>query len=294
MSFIGGFSGLRMGTSRSFSSSAVQLVSKRKQTSRLKKKQNVARKQSVIDAESSNLPSPALGYAAGQEDIWHSSELAAITLTPEQVYNNHNGVSGKASLSEITGVAEDKDDVFPGIQIPKLLNAPMSKDDLVTLFRTLPSLSAQRGAQLSSIESDSDAETIIAHEKSKLETFARLIDLRNASAKGIMLENIRRCIAAFGDNYINQSTHQPTHQGDSGKVEVQAAILTTRIRAIVSHLLLNTRDIQNKRSLSQLIQQRAKLLKYLKAQSNTRYESVLPRLGLTAKAIEMEIKGKLI
>lgn len=279
---------------RSFSTSAVNFVSKRKQTSRLKKKQNIARKQSFVDAESSNLPSPALGYAAGEEDIWTKSELARITLTAQQVYNNEGGVSGRASLSEITGVPDDPTDAFPGIEIPKLLNTPMSNEDLMTMFKTLPSLSAQRKANFSTLQSDVDIETIVENERQKLETFSRLIDLRNASAKGIMLENIRRCISAFGDGYVNSNTSQPSHQGDSGKIEVQAAILTTRIRAIVSHLLLNTRDTQNKRSLSQLIQQRAKLLKYLKNQSNTRYDSVLPRLGLTAKAIEMEIKGKLI
>ncbi|TIC05858.1 hypothetical protein E3Q08_02148 [Wallemia mellicola] len=269
-------------------------ISKRKQQSRLKKKTNIARKQALIDAESSNLPSAALGYAPGQEDVWSNSELSKIMLTPHQVYNNIDNVSGRASLAEITGVPDDPSDAFPNLQIPKLLSKPMTKDDLLTVYKTLPSLSAQRGLGGSSLQSDLDIEKIILNEKEKLETFSRLIDLRNASAKGIMLENIRRCISVFGDGHINEKAKHPTHQGDSGKIEVQAAILTTRIRAIADHLHINTRDIQNRRSLSQLVQQRAKLLKYLKKQSLNRYESVLPRLGLTSKAIEMEIKGKLI
>ncbi|EOR00825.1 hypothetical protein E3P92_01283 [Wallemia ichthyophaga] len=281
-------------THRTLTTSAVNLVSKRKQSSRLKKKVNISRKQSVVDAQHSNLPSPALGYRSGEEDIWNNSQLAQIVLTPEQVYSNVNGVSGRAPLSHLTGVPDDPNDAFPGIEIPKLLNTPMRSEDLLSIFKTLPSLSAQRKTQSNSLLSDIDIETVVEHERIKLETFSRLIDLRNSSAKGIMLENIRRCITAFGDGHVNGNSTQPTHQGDSGKVEVQAAILTTRIRSLVTHLQLNPRDTQNKRSLSQLVHHRAKLLKYLKTLSDTRYQSVLPRLGLTPKAIEMEISGSLI
>lgn len=281
--------------SKSFSTTSVQNVSKRKQLSRLKKKKNLSLKQSRIDKENENLPSPALGHSLDQSFVWDNCELNKILLTPSKVYSNEGGISSRTSLSNIVNVSEEeKNDAFPGIEVPKLLNAPLKEADLLSIFKTLPSLSIQRDLASFNLKSDHELEAIVNNEKGKLETFSRVIDLRNASSKGIMLENMRRCIATFGNDHINQNSTLPSHQGDTGKPEVQAAILTTRIRLLIDHLRNNSRDTQNKRSLTMLVHQRSKILKYLKKLSETRYYSILPRLGLTPKAIEMEVSGKLI
>lgn len=75
-----------------------------------------------------------------------------------------------------------------------------------------------------------------------------------------------------------------------------AAILTSRIHGLLSHLVSQPRDIHNRRPLQSLIQQRAKVLKYLRAVDVQRYEDILPRIGVEARSVEGEVivtKGKL-
>jgi len=110
--------------------------------------------------------------------------------------------------------------------------------------------------------------------------FAKLVDLRNANAKGIAFENRRRCVDAFS---------APGKPNDTGRPEVQAAILTMRIRNLWSHLTEFKRDIGNRRGLRILVHERSKILKYLKRLDRDRYESLLPRLGLQAESVEGEL-----
>lgn len=69
-----------------------------------------------------------------------------------------------------------------------------------------------------------------------------------------------------------------------------AAILTYRIRNLHEHLEDNHRhDNHNRRSMNQLVHQRASLLKYLKRKSLSRYEALLPRIGVVPRAVEGEV-----
>lgn len=68
-----------------------------------------------------------------------------------------------------------------------------------------------------------------------------------------------------------------------------AALLTMKIRKLWDHLQRNRRDVSNRRSIRQLVHQRAKILKYLKRLDRGRYETVLGRLGIEEGAIEGEL-----
>lgn len=68
---------------------------------------------------------------------------------------------------------------------------------------------------------------------------------------------------------------------DTGKTEVQVAILTERINNLAAHLKSNNKkDFQTLRGLLRLVHKRRKLLKYLTKQSAERYENVRQKLGL--------------
>ena len=70
------------------------------------------------------------------------------------------------------------------------------------------------------------------------------------------------------------------HEGDTGSPEVQIALLTERIRGLTEHLRSFPKDNHSRRGLLKLVGQRRRLLAYLIKKDNTRYRTVIGRLGL--------------
>ncbi len=69
--------------------------------------------------------------------------------------------------------------------------------------------------------------------------------------------------------------------GDTGSVEVQVAIATSRINNLTGHFKANNqKDYQSKRGLLMLVNQRRKLLKYLQNSDQERYQVLIQKLGL--------------
>ncbi|RMF16654.1 MAG: 30S ribosomal protein S15 [Alphaproteobacteria bacterium] len=71
-----------------------------------------------------------------------------------------------------------------------------------------------------------------------------------------------------------------THEGDTGSPEVQVAILTSRIATLTEHFKVHKKDNHSRRGLLKLVAQRRKLLDYLKARDEGRYQSLIKRLGI--------------
>ena len=69
-------------------------------------------------------------------------------------------------------------------------------------------------------------------------------------------------------------------EGDTGSVEVQVALLTTRINELAEHLKVHSHDHHSRRGLLQLIGQRKRLLAYISENDINRYRSLIARLGL--------------
>ncbi|CAL7962110.1 30S ribosomal subunit protein S15 [Alphaproteobacteria bacterium] len=67
---------------------------------------------------------------------------------------------------------------------------------------------------------------------------------------------------------------------DTGSPEVQCAILTHRIQTLTVHLKVNQKDFQSRRGLIAMVNQRKRLLKYLKKHDLSRHMEILARLGL--------------
>ena len=71
-----------------------------------------------------------------------------------------------------------------------------------------------------------------------------------------------------------------TKAGDTGSPEVQVAILTSRINTLTEHFKTHTKDNHSRRGLLKLVSQRRKLLDYVKAKDESRYQSLIGRLGI--------------
>jgi small subunit ribosomal protein S15 len=70
------------------------------------------------------------------------------------------------------------------------------------------------------------------------------------------------------------------HEGDTGSPEVQVAILSERIKNLTEHLQTHKKDFHSRRGLLIMVGQRRRLLDYVKARDQTRYETLVQRLGL--------------
>ncbi|MBF7144543.1 MULTISPECIES: 30S ribosomal protein S15 [Pseudomonas] len=68
--------------------------------------------------------------------------------------------------------------------------------------------------------------------------------------------------------------------GDTGSPEVQVALLTFNINKLQDHFKANGKDHHSRRGLIRMVNQRRKLLDYLKGKDVTRYSALIGRLGL--------------
>ena len=78
---------------------------------------------------------------------------------------------------------------------------------------------------------------------------------------------------------------------DTGSPEVQAAILSTRIRAMAAHFSANRKDYACQRHLTRLLNQRRRTLQYLYRLSPARYERAMADLGLKESVAPKPLPG---
>ncbi|HEY3859729.1 MAG TPA: 30S ribosomal protein S15 [Gammaproteobacteria bacterium] len=67
---------------------------------------------------------------------------------------------------------------------------------------------------------------------------------------------------------------------DTGSPEVQVALLSARIGGLEDHFVQHKQDHHSRRGLLKMVNQRRKLLDYLKKSDQKRYETLIERLGL--------------
>ena len=67
---------------------------------------------------------------------------------------------------------------------------------------------------------------------------------------------------------------------DTGSPEVQVALLSARINGLSEHFAAHKSDHASRRGLLKMVNQRRKLLDYLKANTPERYQEIISRLGL--------------
>ena len=82
-------------------------------------------------------------------------------------------------------------------------------------------------------------------------------------------ERKRELIARFGSG-----------ENDTGKTEVQIALLTQRINDLTGHLREHSKDHHSRRGLLMLVGQRRRLLNYMQRNDLEGYRSLIRELGL--------------
>jgi len=71
-----------------------------------------------------------------------------------------------------------------------------------------------------------------------------------------------------------------TSANDTGSPEVQVALISARISMLTEHLKVHAKDFHSRRGLLMLVGRRRRLLDYLKAKNQGRYEALIAKLGL--------------
>ncbi len=82
-------------------------------------------------------------------------------------------------------------------------------------------------------------------------------------------ERKQELVTQFGDGPV-----------DTGKAEVQIALLTERINGLTEHLRAHGKDHHSRRGLLMLVGRRRRFLNYLQRTDLERYRALLRELGL--------------
>ena len=82
-------------------------------------------------------------------------------------------------------------------------------------------------------------------------------------------ERKQELVAKFGDS-----------AADTGKTEVQIALLTERINMLTEHLRTHRKDHHSRRGLLMLVGRRRRFLNYLQRSDLERYRALVRELGL--------------
>ena len=67
---------------------------------------------------------------------------------------------------------------------------------------------------------------------------------------------------------------------DTGSPEVQVALLSERINNLTEHFKSHVKDNHSRRGLLKMVALRRSLLDYLKSKNESRYKTVIERLGI--------------
>lgn len=184
----------------------------------------------------SSRPDPVLGYQRTPEGEarWEQSELAQLILEKEEVWGvkeDRRGNLVPVERKPRTTILEDADSAEDAARLggPEHLNFGLTREDRELLFSHLPTVNAEdrildsphtssiHAPQLSAM--DEEFRELEHEEKQSAEMLSRILDLRNASGKGIQVENIRRIIQHFGkregaDAAKGVDTGSPEVQGE--------------------------------------------------------------------------------
>lgn len=70
------------------------------------------------------------------------------------------------------------------------------------------------------------------------------------------------------------------HKGDTGSPEIQIALLTEKINRLAAHLKTHKKDNHSRLGLSKMVNDRRRLLLYVKSKEAARYARLIKKIGL--------------
>ena len=188
-------------------------------------KANLEKRLAKARAAELTRPHVVLGNKPGDEFKWKNCDLAKLLITEEDVH--------------ATRILPPTQSPGEKLELPKYANFGIGEEEKKILFETLPEMSletirlnqerdderAGRYINVNRLQEIEETHTPLEHYKASM--LARIVDLRNANAKGIAYENRRRCVEAFSEEA----------KSDPGRPEVQGVPF---ILCICVHLFLHT------------------------------------------------------
>lgn len=213
-----------------------------------------------------------------------------------------------AKIDEVPAAPLPLDATGFSAALPEQLNHSLGPQELPRFLEQSKTLAYPRAAKHSGIkdpyEDLSMQRAVEERHRQAVEAIKRIVSLGNGSSADRRRANTQLAIEEFGrhrtdellpkDPGVPKPRLAPTPRvgPDTGSGEVQAAILTVKIRAL-KHALDNggKKDVINKRNLRLLVHRRQKILKYLKhkEKGGVRYRNIMQALGLDDAAIEKEL-----
>jgi small subunit ribosomal protein S15 len=188
-----------------FHTSAFLNATSRNAAARALKKSNQVLKETRDQKAQEDKPSVVIGTRPGDDATWQNCDLAKILVNEEAL----------VSSTELDPTPQP----VGTVHMPQQLGFGVGDAERMMLFDKLPMLSAEAetlGAEHDSQETKSAKYALgLEKELKKANSFAQLLDLRNANAAGIAYENRRRIIAAFSS---------PSNPIDPGRSEVQGLL----------------------------------------------------------------------
>ena len=182
-------------------SAVLQAVSTRARKSQRALKANVQRREELERQAQANRPHVVLGHKAGDEAKWLTSDLARVLVTSEEIQGTPQPAINARTLE---------------LRLPAYMNYGIGENEKDALFEVLPRLSTEGQVAAAGKSAPAEIEKTWKEQEfaelRKSALFARLVDLRNANARGIAYENRRRIVAAFSE---------PENPNDTGRPEVQ-------------------------------------------------------------------------
>jgi small subunit ribosomal protein S15 len=240
--------------------------------------------------------SAAAAAANAKPSKWDQSLLKQVVVDRNEVwYSPPPQYPSSYDSAEVAG----REFPFPAPVQPRYFSPILSSEaDRQFLLRSVPEASVEiASSHEASLEAQGERmESETAKQLERSEMLMRALDLRNSDSRGIRVFNTQRIVTAFGSTAAKDGADGEQTAVNTGSTEVQAAILTHRIRMLAEHLTSNPRDVHNRKALRGLVMKRAGLLKYYKKRAQKKngvgeqgYLELLDKLGLDRKAVEGEI-----
>ncbi|CAH6720697.1 37S ribosomal protein S28, mitochondrial [[Candida] jaroonii] len=120
-------------------------------------------------------------------------------------------------------------------------------------------------------------DNLIKAEENKRKSVLTILNLKNSNNKERKKIAVERAVQEFARN-----------EGDTGSPEVQAAVLTVKIHLGMQHVKQMFKDKVHIQHVRELVQQRQRILKYLKKTRPEDYFYCIEKLGLTDDVIIRE------
>ncbi|MCH7972883.1 MAG: 30S ribosomal protein S15 [Bacteroidetes bacterium] len=79
---------------------------------------------------------------------------------------------------------------------------------------------------------------------------------------------------------LEQIKKYGTNEKDSGRTEVQIALITKRLNDLTSHFEVHKKDHHSRRGLLMMVGKRRRLLDYLKRKDIERYRTIIKEMNI--------------